>query len=89
MLGLGNKVIPVRLSDDVLKFIEELVELGIYSSRSEALRDILRIGIENMKQVKLIAEAANKLFDIEREEGEIPIRLNGALRKLLDERGRF
>ena len=47
-VDLSSKVIPVRLDDEVLKFIEELVRLGIYSSRSEALRDVIKIGIEKM-----------------------------------------
>jgi Arc/MetJ-type ribon-helix-helix transcriptional regulator len=86
---LGSKVVPVRIDDDMLKFIEELVKLGVYSSRSEALRDLIRIGARHVKQVKVIAEAVNKLFELEREEGDIPIRLEGALRQLLAERERF
>ena len=89
MFNLGSKVIPVRLDDETIEFVEELVRLGIYSSRSEALRDLIRIGIENMKQIKSVVEATNKLFKIEEEEGDMPIRLGGALRKLLTERGRF
>ena len=42
-----------------------------------------------MKQAKLVVEAANRLFRIEEEEGDIPVRLDGALRKLLAERERF
>ncbi len=42
-----------------------------------------------MKQIKSVVEATNRLFKIEKEEGDIPIRLEGTLRKLLVERGRF
>jgi hypothetical protein len=37
----------------------------------------------------MVAEAVNKLFELEKEEGDIPVRLEGALRQLLGERERF
>ncbi len=86
---MGSKVVPVRLDDEVLEFIDELVRLGLYSSRSEALRDIIRAGIRSVGQVREIDEAVTKLFELEKEEGNIPERLGGALRQLLAERGRF
>ena len=86
---MGSRVIPVRLDDDTLRLIEELVKLGVYESRSEALRDLIRIGARRVKRVKVIAEAVNKLFELEKEEGDIPVRLEGALRQLLAERERF
>ena len=86
---MGSQVVPVRLDDDILRFIEELVRLGIYKSRSEALRDLIRIGARRVGKVKVIVEAVNKLFELEKEEGDIPIRLEGALRQLLAERERF
>ncbi len=86
---MGSKVVPVRLDDEILEFIDELVRLGLYSSRSEALRDIIRAGIKSMERVREIAEAVTKLFELEKEEGDIPVRLSGALRQLLAGRGRF
>ncbi len=86
---MGSKVIPVRLDDEILEFIDEPVRLGLYSSRSEALRDIIRAGIRSMGQVREIDEAVTKLFELKKEEGNIPERLGGALRQLLAERGRF
>ncbi|PNV81260.1 MAG: CopG family transcriptional regulator [Fervidicoccus sp.] len=37
-------------------------------------------------QAKIIAEAVKKLFELEREERDIPVRIEGALRQLLAER---
>jgi hypothetical protein len=37
----------------------------------------------------MIAEAVNKLFELEKEEGDIPVKLGGALKQLLGERERF
>ena len=86
---MGSKVIPVRLNDDILGLIDRLVKLGIYRSRSEALRDLIRIGAKHVEWVKEVFEAMNKLFELEKEEGDIPIRFEGALRQLLAERERF
>jgi len=86
---MGSKVIPVRLDSDTLRLIEELVRLGIYSSRSEALRDLIRIGARHVRKISVIAEAVDRLFELEGREGDIPIRLKGALRQLMAERERF
>jgi len=86
---VGSKVVPVRLDDDLLKLVDELVRLGVYSSRSEALRELVRIGARYVSQIKIVAEAVNKLFELEKEEGDIPVRLEGALGQLLAERERF
>ena len=87
--SVGSRIVPVRLDDDLLKLVDELVRLGIYSSRSEALRDLVRIGARYVKRIHVVAETVDKLFELEREEGDIPIRLEGALRQLLSERERF
>jgi len=86
---MGSKVVSVRLDDELLKLVDELVRLGVYGSRSEALRDFIRIGARYARQIQMVAEAVNKLFELEKEEGDIPVRLEGALRQLLGERERF
>ena len=82
-------MVSVRLDDELLKLVDELVRLGVYGSRSEALRDFIRIGARYARQIQMVAEAVNKLFELEKEEGDIPVRLEGALRQLLSERERF
>ena len=86
---MGGQVVPVRLDREVLELIDMLVRLGIYSSRSEALRELIKIGVREFRWAAKVAEAVEKLFELEKEEGDIPIRLEGALRQLLEERGRF
>jgi Arc/MetJ-type ribon-helix-helix transcriptional regulator len=86
---MGSKVVSVRLDDELLKLVDELVRLGVYGSRSEALRDFIRIGARYARQIQMVAEAVNKLFELEKEEGDIPVKLEGALRQLLGERKRF
>lgn len=36
------RVLNVRLPDEVIKWIDTLVDAGVYNSRSEALRDFIR-----------------------------------------------
>lgn len=86
---MGSRVVPVRLEDDTLRLIDELVRLGIYSSRSEALRALIRIGARHAGNIRVVAESADKLFELEEREGDIPIQLRGALRRLIGERERF
>lgn len=86
---MGSRVVPIRLDDDTLKLVDELVKLGVYSSRSEALRDLIRIGARHVRKIQMISETINKLFELEKKEGDIPIRLEGALRQLLANRERF
>jgi Arc/MetJ-type ribon-helix-helix transcriptional regulator len=83
------RVIPVRLDDEMVGFIDMLVELGIYSSRSEALRDLVKIGIEELRWMAKVNRAVDKLFELEEETGDIPVKVEGGLRQLLEERGRF
>jgi Arc/MetJ-type ribon-helix-helix transcriptional regulator len=93
--GAGNlinsflKVFTKAIMRELLKLVDELVRLGVYGSRSEALRDFIRIGARYARQIQMVAEAVNKLFELEKEEGDIPVRLEGVLRQLRGERERF
>ena len=84
-----TRVVPVRLDDDVIGFIDMLVDLGIYSSRSMALRELVRMGMEEFRWMANVEEAVEKLFKLEEEMGGIPIKIEGGLEQLLAERGRF
>ena len=86
---MGKQVVSLRLDDDILSFVNLLIKLGIYNSRSEALRELIKAGIRSFESIAKIAKAVEKLFDLEKEEGDIPIRLNSALKQLLEERNRF
>ncbi|RLG58407.1 CopG family transcriptional regulator [Candidatus Geothermarchaeota archaeon] len=84
-----GKVVPVRIDESVLKFIDDLVKLGIYRSRSEAIRELIKAGMKDLKDYKEIADGVERLFKIERKLGKIPIELPGMLRELIAERERF
>jgi len=76
------RVIPVRIDDKKLKNIDMLVKSGIYKSRSEALRKILEIGLEEINEeiehIKKIDRIVDKIIDSE-------LNFDGALRKSLEE----
>jgi len=78
--------VPLRLDWEALESIDMLVELGASSSRSEALRELVEAGISSYRGLARVAKAVEKLFELERREGDIPVRLAGALRQLLEER---
>lgn len=85
---MKSKVVPLRLEEEVLKAVDMLVKLGVYKSRNEALRSLVKKGLENTQEIKAVAEAVRKLFEIERLEG-MPVKLEGALTKFLEERERI
>jgi len=48
VLHMVTKIVPIRLKEEELKQIDELVEYGIFQSRSEAIRELIKIGIDNL-----------------------------------------
>ncbi len=83
---MGSRVVPIRLDKEVLEAVDELVRLGVFSSRSEALRELIRTGVERYRGLARIARAVERLREIEEEEGDVPVKLSGALKQLLEER---
>ena len=86
---LGSRTIPVRMRDDDIRQVDLLVELGVFNSRGEALRELIKLGVKNLSDVAEIAAALERLSELEDKEGDIPVRLQGAVEQLLAERGRF
>jgi Arc/MetJ-type ribon-helix-helix transcriptional regulator len=84
-IQMSTKVIPVRLREQELKQIDQLVEYGVFRSRSEAIREIIKLGVE-IAHLSEVFRAVDKLFELERMEGRIPIDLSGATQQLLEER---
>ena len=84
---MATRVVPVRLGEQELKQIDQLVDFGIFQSRSEAIRELIKLGVE-IAYLSEVFRAVDKLFELERAEGKIPIDLSGATQKLLEERER-
>ncbi|MGC9104396.1 MAG: ribbon-helix-helix domain-containing protein [Candidatus Methanodesulfokora sp.] len=83
-----SKIVPVRLKEQELKQIDQLVEHGVFGSRSEAIRELIKLGIENLSQLFEVSRALEKLFELEKIEGKTLIDLSGATEQLLEERRR-
>ncbi len=83
-----SQVVPLRIDKRMLRNIDLLVELGLFSSRNEALRELVKNGIENLGEHVRIIELVDKLLEEERK-GKITIRLDGATKQLLRERDRL
>jgi hypothetical protein len=67
---MGSRVVALRLDDETLELIGEIV----------------RAGAEKFSGIAGIVEAVEELFELEKGLGDIPVRLDGALKRLLDDR---
>jgi len=83
---VSSQVVPIRIDKEILDIVDTLIKLGVFSSRSEALRELIKTGIGKYEGLAKIARGVEKLLEIEEKEREIPIRLDGLLRQLLEER---
>ena len=77
---------PLRIDKEVLEAVDKLVELGVFNSRTEALRELVKTGLRAYENLTRIAEAAERLLEIEEKEGRMPVRLDGGVKMLLEDR---
>ncbi len=77
---------PLRIDKEVLEAVDKLVELGVFNSRTEALRELVKTGLRAYENLTRIAEAAERLLEIEEKEGEMLVRLDGGVKTLLEDR---
>lgn len=75
-----SEVIPVRLKREIIKEIDELVKLGLFSSRNEALNFLISQGLKELDLLKIEAERAKEV--------KLPL-LDKTLDDFLRERDRF
>jgi len=47
-----TQTVPVRLGKDMLETIDLLVKLGFYGNRSEAIRELMKKGLEAREDLK-------------------------------------
>jgi Arc/MetJ-type ribon-helix-helix transcriptional regulator len=80
---MAMRIASVRFNVKELREIDQLVEYGVFRSRSEAIRELVKLGMENLT---CLLEAVERLFELEKIEGRIPIDLSGATEQLLRER---
>jgi Arc/MetJ-type ribon-helix-helix transcriptional regulator len=68
-LAARDHVVMVRVNEDSLKRIEELVQSGIFKSRSEAAAFLISEGIKS--QTELFGRIESKIGEIERLRAEL------------------
>ncbi len=83
---MGTQVVPLRLDKEALEIIDELVKMGLFNSRSEALRELVKTGAKEYEKRISIVKAAERLIEMERKKGKIPLQIGGGLEELLSAR---
>ena len=67
---MGTQVVPLRLDKEALEIIDELVKMGLFNSRSEALRELVKTGAKEYEKRISIVKAAERLIEApERKKG--------------------
>ena len=51
-----TETIPVRIDRETLDTIDLLVRIGLYSTRSQAMRELMKKGIESQHEVKKLGK---------------------------------
>jgi hypothetical protein len=88
-LGLWGCGEGVTIEQETLDAVDALVRLGIFKSRSEALKILIRIGLSSVGDVVNVVKISERLFELERTLGYIPVRLDGGFKDLMEMRERF
>jgi len=76
------------VTQETLDAVDALVRLGIFKSRSEALKTLIRIGLSSVGDAVNIVKISERLFELERTLGYIPVRLDGGFKDLMEMRMR-
>ena len=74
---IGMTVVPIRLSRQDARKLDLLVKLGLYNSRTEAMRAMIQATAdEQLNRYMLndrVKEALKELLEAEKQEGENPL----------------
>ncbi len=88
-LGLWGCGEGVTIDRETLDAVDALVRLGIFKSRSKALKILIKIGLSSVGDVVNVVKISERLFELERTLGYIPVRLDGGFKDLMEMRERF
>jgi len=75
-----SEVIPVRLKKEIIRQIDELIKLGLFSSRNEALNFLI---VQGLKEIEVFKEEIEKA-----KKAQLPL-IDKTLEDFLKERDRF
>lgn len=76
---MAMTVVPIRLSRQDARKLDLLVRLGLYNSRTEAMRTMIQATADDQLNRYMlndrVKEALNELLQAEKEQGENPLRI--------------
>jgi Arc/MetJ-type ribon-helix-helix transcriptional regulator len=60
-----TETIPVRMDSDTVETLELLVKLGLYSNRSEAVRELMKLGLDSQKEMKNLSKLVRVVRELD------------------------
>ncbi|AOL17316.1 hypothetical protein BFU36_12025 [Sulfolobus sp. A20] len=81
---MGTTTVTIRIDKEVLKKIDELIAMGIFSSRNEALNTVIKVGLDEFKSWEDIIKKYEEL-----KKRGVEVLIDKPLEEFLKERDRF
>lgn len=60
-----TETIPVRLNRETVETIDLLVKTGLYTNRSEAIRELMKRGLESQEEIKQLGKLVKIIRDLD------------------------
>lgn len=60
-----TETIPVRLDRDTLETLDMFVKTGLYQNRSEAIRDLMKRGLDSQEGLKRLGRLVRTIRDLD------------------------
>ena len=88
---MKKRIIPLRIDSETIEFVDTLVNLGFYTDRSKALREIIRLGKETLHKKTLLnlTNLIDRVIELEKKTGEQLITIPGLRQIIISERDRW
>ncbi len=61
-----TEIVPVRIDKEILGTLDLFVTLGYYKSRSEAIRELMKKGIEARDEVKVLGRLVKMVESLDK-----------------------
>ena len=59
-----TETIPVRMDTETLETLDLFVSMGLYANRSEAVRELMRLGLDSQQGLKCLGRLVKKVRDL-------------------------
>jgi len=83
-----KKIIHLTVDDETVEFVDTLVTWGFYKDRSEALREILKLGREKLREnlVSNFTILIDKILEFEKKIGKQVVTIPGLRQTVTSDR---